>query len=62
MTNLNEEQGFKLFATNCVHGKNYADDYEKCVQKAETEVAKGKDFEEVVEEIKSDLRTKYDRK
>ena len=61
MSNLSAEQGFKLFATNCVHGKNYADDYQECVEKAETEVAKGRDFQEVVEEIKTDLRTKYDR-
>lgn len=55
---LTEQEENKLFAINCVVGKNYSDDYEACVQKAE-ELKQTSDWSKVEQQIRDDLKSKY---
>lgn len=55
---LTEQEGTQLFAINCVVGKNYSDDYEEVVQKAE-ELKETNNWEVVEEQIRDNLKSKY---
>lgn len=58
---LTNEQASKIFAINVVEGKNLRSDYEESAAKAEGELKSGKCFEQVKDEIREDLKSKYPR-
>ena len=55
---LTEQEESQLFRINCVVGKNYSDDYEACVKKAE-ELRESNEWSEVESQIRDFLKSKY---
>jgi hypothetical protein len=55
---LTEQEESQLFAINCVVGKNYSDDYEACIKKAE-ELKETDNWSLVENQIRDDLKSKY---
>ncbi len=55
---LTKEEECQVFAINCVVGKNYSDDYEECVKKAE-DLKQSDDWSVVESQIRDDLKSKY---
>ncbi|MBW4435347.1 MAG: hypothetical protein KME28_27475 [Pelatocladus maniniholoensis HA4357-MV3] len=56
MKNRSEDKEMELFAINCVHGKNYAEDYDNYSEKSKNS---DKDWQDFKNEMKGDLKTRH---
>ena len=55
---LTDKQENKIFAINCVYGRNSEIEYQKCIKQAEELLNKQTEFTEVEREIKRFLRAR----